>query len=339
MFIKGDYWMDYADTLRTRRQFLLAGLGLSLSAIANCEEPYPNRPIKMIVQVPAGGGADNVARSFALHMSKVLNQQIVIENRAGAAGIIAMDTLAKSAPDGYTLIQTNVSTISINPSIYNKLPYDSLRDFVPISLTSLGPMLLVINPKIPARSIKELIHYAKNKPGGLSYGSLGNGSIQHLAGYMLGKEAGIQTLHTPYKGAAPVAVDLLSGVIDMAFSGTGTVAGHLKAGRLIALGQTTVTRSSFFPSIPTFTEEGFKKMEFVLWNGLLAPTGTPSYIIQHLSNVTREVSKSTELMNLFAASTTNIASNTPEEFLQLIKKEQQIYSAIVKESGIKSEMI
>ena len=200
-------------------------------------------------------------------------------------------------------------------------------------------MLLVINPKIPARSIKELIHYAKNKPGGLSYGSLGNGSIQHLAGYMLGKEAGIQTLHTPYKGAAPVAVDLLSGVIDMAFSGTGTVAGHLKAGRLIALGQTTVTRSSFFPSIPTFTEEGFKKMEFVLWNGLLAPTGTPSYIIQHLSNVTREVSKSTELMNLFAASTTNIASNTPEEFLQLIKKEQHIYSAIVKESGIKSEML
>lgn len=331
--------MEYKPKIKYRRQFLLAGLGLGISTITNSEDFYPNRFIKIIVPVPAGGGADNVARSFAQQMSKVLKQQIVIENRAGAAGIIAMDTLAKSAPDGYSLIQTNVSTISINPFIYSKLPYDSERDFVPISLTSLGPLLLVINPKIPARSIDELIKYAKNKPGGLSYGSLGNGSIQHLAGYMLGKEAGVQTLHIPYKGAAPVTVDLLSGVIDIAFSGTGTVGEHLKAGRLVALGQTTSLRSSYYPKIPTFIEQGFKKMEFVLWNGLLAPAGTASNIIQKLSMITREVAKSAELMGIFDASTTNIASNTPEEFSELIKKEQLFYAAIVKESGIKLEII
>src|SRR5688572_13533146 len=213
-------------TMRTPTAILV--LGLMSSPVAAAADAYPSRPIRFIVPVPAGGGADFVARGYAMRLTEALGQQVVVDNRGGAAGIIAMEAVAKAAPDGYTLIQTNISTISINPFIYPKLPYDARRDFAPVAITTLNPLVLVVHPSVPARSVKELIAYAKAKPGELTYASLGSGSVQHLAGHVFSKEAGIQTVHVPYKGAAPATVDLLARQVHMAFSGVGTVAAHVK---------------------------------------------------------------------------------------------------------------
>ena len=218
---------------------VLACAGLSAAAGA---QNFPGKPIRLVVPVPPGGGADFVARSYAAFLSKAFGQQVVVDNRGGAAGIIAMDAVAKAPPDGYTLVQTNISTISINPFMYDKLPYDAQRDFAPVSITTLNPLLLVIHPGVAARSVRELIALAKARPGHLAYGSLGSGSIQHLAGHMFGKEAGIALVHVPYKGAAPVTVDLLAAQVQMAFSGVGTVAAHVKSRRVIALAVTSPRR-------------------------------------------------------------------------------------------------
>jgi tripartite-type tricarboxylate transporter receptor subunit TctC len=321
----------------SRRDFVLGGVGALTSSLLKADN-YPNKPIKLIVPVPPGGGADAVARAYALQMTKWLDQQqIVIDNRAGAAGIIAMEALAQSAPDGYSIIQTNISTVSINPFIYNKLPYDANKDFVPISLTSSDPLILVVNANLQIKNLKELIALAKRKSDGLTYGSLGNGSIQHLCGHVFGSEAGINLLHVAYKGAAPVAVDLLAGQIDMAFSGPGTVAGHIKSGKLIPIAITGNKRAALFPEIPSMAEDGFKKMDFILWNGFLAPAGTPNSIINLLSNATQKASQTPELIKTMTGQNIQAVANSPQDFAALIKREQLRYSQIVKESNIRAD--
>ena len=319
----------------SRRHFLIGGLGLVSSPFLRAET-YPNKPIKMIVPVPPGGGADAVARSYALQMSKFLGKQIIIENRAGAAGIIAMEALSKSPPDGYTMIQTNISTISINPFIYNKLPYDAFNDFAAISQTSSDPLVLVVNSNLQVNNLKDLLGYAKNRSAGLTYGSLGNGSIQHLCGHVFGTESAMNFLHVAYKGAAPVTVDLLGGQIDMAFSGPGTVASHIKSGKLIAIAITGNERNPFFPDIPTFKELGYKRMGFTLWNGLLVPSGTPQSIIQSLSSAAQKAAQVPELVQSMSQQNIQAIANAPEEFSALIKQEQTRYSQIVKESNIQA---
>ena len=319
----------------SRRHFLLGSLGLIASPLIKADT-YPNKPIKMIVPVPPGGGADAVARGYAQQMSKFLGKQIVIENRAGAAGIIAMEALSKAPPDGYTLIQTNISTISINPFIYNKLPYDAFNDFSAISLTSSDPLILVVNSNLQVSNLKELLNYAKSKSSGLTYGSLGNGSIQHLCGHVFGIESSMNFLHVAYKGAAPVTVDLIGGQIDMAFSGPGTVAGHIKSGKLVPIAITGNERNPFFPEIPTLKELGYKRMGFTLWNGLLAPSGTPQNIIQTLSNAAQKAAQATELVQSMTQQNIQAIANSPEDFSTLIKQEQTRYSQIVKESNIQA---
>jgi tripartite-type tricarboxylate transporter receptor subunit TctC len=319
----------------SRRHFLLGSLGLIASPLIKADT-YPTKPIKMIVPVPPGGGADAVARGYAQQMSKFLGKQIVIENRAGAAGIIAMEALSKAPPDGYTLIQTNISTISINPFIYNKLPYDAFNDFSAISLTSSDPLILVVNSNLQVSNLKELLNYAKSKSSGLTYGSLGNGSIQHLCGHVFGIESSMNFLHVAYKGAAPVTVDLIGGQIDMAFSGPGTVAGHIKSGKLVPIAITGNERNPFFPEIPTLKELGYKRMGFTLWNGLLAPSGTPQNIIQTLSNAAQKAAQATELVQSMTQQNIQAIANSPEDFSTLIKQEQTRYSQIVKESNIQA---
>jgi tripartite-type tricarboxylate transporter receptor subunit TctC len=319
----------------SRRNFVAGSLGMLTSSFIKADV-YPDKPIKLIVPVPPGGGADAVARAYALQMSKMLGKQIIIDNRAGAAGIIAMEALSKSPPDGYSIIQTNISTVSINPFIYSKLPYDAVKDFSPISLTSSDPLILVVNSSLQIQNLKDLISYAKNKRTGLSYGSLGNGSIQHLCGHVFGSEAAINVLHVPYKGAAPVTVDLLGGQIDMAFSGPGTVANHVKSGKLVPIAITGNNRNLFFPDIPTLKEFGFKRMDFTLWNGFLAPTGTPNNIVNILSIATQKAAQTPELIQTMSSQNIQALANTPEEFITLIKQEQNRYSQIVKESNIQA---
>jgi tripartite-type tricarboxylate transporter receptor subunit TctC len=300
-------------------------------------QPFPNKPIRLIVPVPPGGGADFVARTYASLLGKAFDQQVVIDNRGGAAGIIAMDALAKAPADGYTLVQTNISTISINQYIYDKLPYDAKRDFAPVSITTLNPLILVVHPNVPTHSVKELVALAKSKPGQIAYGSLGSGSIQHLAGHVFGREAGIQLLHVPYKGAAPVTVDLLAGQVQMAFSGVGTVAAHVKSGRLTALAVTGAKRMEFFADAPTFLELGLKNVDFALWNGILAPAGTPANIIQRLNVEIRKAAQSPELIRAMGTQATSPTTSTPEEFSTFIKNEQARFAVIVKESGARAD--
>lgn len=318
-------------------QWSIAAFAVAVLAAPACAQNFPVKPIRLIVPVPPGGGADFVARAYAAQLTKAFGQQVVVDNRGGAAGIIAMDAVAKAPPDGYTLVQTNISTISINPFMYEKLPYDARRDFAPVSITTLNPLLFVIHPGVAARSVKELVALAKAKPGQLAYGSLGNGSIQHLAGHIFSKEAGVSLVHVPYKGAAPVTVDLLAAQVQMAFSGVGTIAAHVKAGRVIALAVTSPKRMDYFSDVPTFVESGLHTMGISLWNGILAPARTPPAVIERLNTEIRKAAASSELVGALGTQATTAVSNSPEEFAAFIRAEQARYAAIVKDSGVRAD--
>ena len=289
----------------------------------------------MIVPVPPGGGADFVARSYASRLGDALGQQVVVDNRGGAAGIIAMEATAKAAPDGYTIIQTNISTISINPYMYTKLPYDAEKGFAPISICTLNPLVLVVHPSVAARSVPELVNVAKAKPGTITYASLGSGSIQHLAGFMFGKAAGVNLIHIPYKGAAPATVDLLAGQVNIAFSGIGTVIAHVRAGKLRGLATTGAKRVESYADLPIMGESGGPAMQIELWNGFLAPAGTPAPIVKRLADEINRIAKSSDLPQVLATQGTSPTTNTPEEFARFIKAEQMKFARLVKESGIK----
>ncbi len=298
-------------------------------------QQYPSKPIRMIVPVPPGGGADFVARSYASRLGDALGQQVVVDNRGGAAGIIAMEATAKAAPDGYTIIQTNISTISINPYMYTKLPYDAEKGFAPISICTLNPLVLVVHPSVAARSVPELVNVAKAKPGTITYASLGSGSIQHLAGFMFGKAASVNLIHIPYKGAAPATVDLLAGQVNIAFSGIGTVIAHVRAGKLRGLATTGAKRVESYADLPIMGESGGPTMQIELWNGFLAPAGTPAPIVKRLADEINRIAKSSDLPQVLATQGTSPTTNTPEEFARFIKAEQMKFARLVKESGIK----
>jgi tripartite-type tricarboxylate transporter receptor subunit TctC len=298
-------------------------------------QQFPHRPLRMIVPVPPGGGADFVARSYASRLGDALGQQVVVDNRGGAAGIIAMEATAKALPDGYTFIQTNVSTISINPYMYTKLPYDAEKGFAAISLCTLNPLVLVIHPSVAARNVPELVNLAKAKPGTLTYASLGSGSIQHLAGFMFGKGAGVNLIHVPYKGAAPATVDLLAGQVHIAFSGIGTVIAHVRSGKLRGLATTGAKRVESYADLPTMHESGGPAMEVELWNGFLAPAGTPTAIVKRLADEINKIAKASDLPQVLATQGTSPKTNTPVEFAAFIRAEQAKFKRLVQESGIK----
>jgi tripartite-type tricarboxylate transporter receptor subunit TctC len=311
------------------------GTGLFAEHDVRAQE-FPNRPIRFIVPVPAGAGADFVARAYAQRLTAAFGQQVVVDNRGGAAGIIAMEAVARAAPDGYTLVQATVATTSIMPFMYAKLPYDMAKDYAPVSITTLNPLVLVVHPNVPAKSVKELIAYAKSNPGRVSYASVGSGSVQHLAGHVFAKEAGIEAVHVPYKGAAPATVDLLAGQVSTAFSGVGTVAAHVKAGRLRALALTG-QRMEVFEGVPTIEEAGGPKVDMWLWNGVLAPANTPPAIVRRLNAEFVKAAKSPELIAALATQGTSPTSNSPEAFSKLIHAEQQRFAKIVKDSGAKAD--
>jgi tripartite-type tricarboxylate transporter receptor subunit TctC len=246
-----------------------------------------------------------------------------------------MEAAAKAPPDGHTFIQTNVSTISINPYMYSRLPYDAEKGFDPISICTLNPLVLVVHPSVAARTVPELVGVARTKPGAMTYASLGSGSIQHLAGFMFGKAAGVNLLHIPYKGAAPATVDLLAGQVNIAFSGIGTVIAHVRAGRLRGLATTGARRVESYADLPTMAESGGPAMQVELWNGFLAPAGTPKPVIKRLSEEINRIAKTSDLPQVLATQGTTPTTNTPDEFARFIKAEQAKFARIVKESGIR----
>jgi tripartite-type tricarboxylate transporter receptor subunit TctC len=322
-----------------RRLFIAAVAALAtLTGIASAvaQAPtYPAKPIRLVVPFPAGGSLDVVARAIGQKLTESWGQPVVIDNRPGAGGNIGADLVAKSAPDGYTILEGALSTHAVNVSLYSKMPYDPVRDFAPITLVAVTPNVLVLNPSVPANSVKELIAYAKANPGKLSFGSGSNGSAGHLAGELFKTEAGIDMVHVPYKGAAPAMQDLLGGRIQLMFDNLANSMQQVRAGKLKALAVTTEHRSALVPELPTLSEAGLPGFDISTWWGFMAPAGTPKEIVAKWNAEVTKILNTPEMKAFFAQQGAEPAPTTPEAFAAMIQREIPKYAKIVKASGAK----
>jgi tripartite-type tricarboxylate transporter receptor subunit TctC len=318
-------------------KFALSLLPLVALATSASAQDYPTRPITLVVPYSAGGGNDIMARTAGDKMSPLLGQQIVIENHGGAGGSIATRQVAHAAPDGYTLVLGGTGTLAIDPTLYPNAGYDSRKDFAPVGTIGSSAMVLVINPSIPAHTVKELIAYAKANPGKLNFASAGVGSGIHLAAEYFRFEAGIEMTHVPYKGSAPALADLVGGHVSMYFSSLPPAIGLVKDGKIRALAVTGLARSPIFPDLPTVSEAGLPGFEAVLNYGIVAPAGTPKPIVMKLNAALRQAVMSDDLKQKLAADGTEPKLSTPEEYAAAIDKEEAKWSAIIKKAGVKGQ--
>ena len=307
-----------------------------LSTAANAQ--YPNKPIRLLVPFAPGGSSDIVSRSFAAEMARTLGQNIVVESKPGGAGNIAMQEVKNSAPDGYTIILGHVGTLAVNPAMFAKLPYDPVKDFVPITLLAKVPSLLVVNAeKMKAKNLKEFVEYARKNPGALNYGSAGNGSSGHLAMAYVALTAGFTATHVPYKGTGPMMTDLLAGRLDATFTGAPPLMAHVKAGTLRPIAVGTAKRSPAMPDVPTVAEQGYPGFETSQWYGLLAPAGTPDAIVQKLAQAAAAAGNSPMVFERLSAEAAEPSTSTPKEFAAFIKVEAARWNDVVKKSQIKAD--
>ncbi len=308
-------------------------LGLLFCAIAQAQ-PYPAKPIRLIVPFPAGGPTDITARIISPKISEALGQNLIIENRGGASSIIGSDLVAKSLPDGYTLLICTV-TNAINVSLIPKIPYDMIRDFDPVAQLFITTSILTAHPSLPVKSVKELIALAKAKPGQLIYGSAGNGSPSHLAGELLKTMAGITLLHVPYKGGGPAAVEQVAGQVQLAFLSAPAVVPFIKTGRLRALAVTNAKRSLILPELPTIAETGLPGYESEGWSGIFAPAKTPSAIVQRLYNEFAAALRDSDIRAKLIAAGTEPALMSSDEMGKKLRDEIARWGKVVKASGMK----
>ena len=306
---------------------------LCTSAVA--EEAYPSKPVRMIVSFAAGGPTDIVARVIGARMGDQLGQQFVVENRTGAGGNLGADVVAKAAPDGYTMLMATVSTHAINPGLYPKIPYDPIRDFVPIAQVGVTPTLLGVHPSVPATDVKSLAALVKQNPGKFTYGSSGVGSILHLCGEQFKAAAGgLNILHVPYRGSAPMMGDLVGGQISMAFDATPTALPQAQAGAIRAIGAGMATRMRAMPELPTLQEQGLKGFECYTWNAILAPAGTPQAIVERLSeSISTALADPAILHRLEEAGVDPTPGSTPQKATAFVKAELAKWGPIIKASG------
>jgi tripartite-type tricarboxylate transporter receptor subunit TctC len=318
---------------------LVTALLLAAAAIGGpvASQPYPAKSIRMIIGFPPGGGTDIIGRIVAQRLSEVLGQQILPDNRGGAAGQIAAELAAKAPPDGYTVMMAHIAAISILPSLVSKLPYDPQRDFAAISLVAIGPNLLVVHPSLPVRSVKELIGLAKARPGQLYFASPGSGSVQHLAGELFNLEARVSMVHVPYKGSGQSIVDLIAGNVHLNFDSVPPVLPHVRSGRLRALAVTSQKRFSILPEIPTVTEGGVAGFDLSTWWGLVAPAAVNKDIIARLEAETVKLLRQPDVKEKIAFAGADTIGNTAEEFAVFIRAERAKYARIVKDANIKIE--
>jgi tripartite-type tricarboxylate transporter receptor subunit TctC len=304
---------------------------LGFAAIA-CAQGFPVKPVRIISPYPPGGGNDTLSRAIAQKLAGQLGLQVVVDNRPGANTVIGTELLAKSPPDGYTIILVP-SSHAINQSLYAKLPYDAVRDFAPISLAGTSPLLFAVHPSLPVRSVRDLIRLAAAKPAEITFSTAGNGSSGHLAGVLFGLSAGIKLQHIPYKGTAPAVTALLGGEVTMSVVPTPGLISLVRAGRLRALGTTGAQRSPATPDIPTIAESGVPGYVASLWYGFLAPAQTPREIVQRLNAAIVAVLRETEIRDNLASQGIDPLSSTPEEFAKLIATDLEKWARVVKESG------
>lgn len=314
--------------LRIAAAFLLATLVAGAQA-----QNYPTRPIRFIVPIAAGGGADLVARVIAERLSRNLGQQVVVENRAGGGTVIGAELVARSPADGYTWLLGTATSHAINASLVKKLPYDPVKDFSPIALVAVLPQIIVIHPALPAANLTDFIALAKKRPGEILFGSPGNGSNNQLGAEMLNIVAGIKTLHVPYKGAGPAITDLLAGHLQFMFTTIPPALPQVKAGRLRALAVAGAKRSALLPELPTTAEQGARGVEAASWNGILLPAGAPRDIITRLHAEISLVMKQPEVIERLAGAGVEAAMMSPEEFAAYIESETARYAKVVKSSG------
>ena len=320
--------------LRTLRSAIL-GVSLALLSALAGAQPYPSRPLRLIIPFPPGASNDIVGRMIATQLSEKLGKPVVVDNRGGAGGLIGTEAAANSLPDGYTLLLVSLG-YAFNASLY-KLPYDPATAFAPVALLGAGPVVLVVNSKLPVNTVKELLALAKEKPGQLHYVSGGIGSFQHLTGALFKLQSGADIVHVPFKGAAPAMMDVVAGNTEIAIGTIILMLPQIKAGRLKALGVGSTKRLAFLPDVPTIAEAGVPGYEANNWWGIVVPTGTPAAIIERLHKELTVVLASAETKKRFESEGSEAGKMAPEEFGRFITAETAKWARVVKEAGIKAE--
>jgi tripartite-type tricarboxylate transporter receptor subunit TctC len=314
-----------------------AVLLLAASPLTGQAQTFPTKPIRLVVPFAPGGSSSIVARSVAAEMEKGLGQAIVVDNKPGGGGNVAMIEVAKADPDGYTLIMGHVGSLAMTPFMYTKLPYDADRDFAPVSLLAIVPAIFVVHESVPAKDLREFVALAKKEPGKLYYGSAGNGSAGHLAMEYLKQVTGIDILHVPYKGTGPNIIDLVAGRTQAASAGTPPLMPHVKSGKLRVIAVGTSKRLHSLPNVQTVAEQGYPGFETSQWYGLNAPAKTPEAVIRRLSAEAAKAAKSPSVLERFAADDAEGIGSTPAEYGAFIKKEQERWGKVVRTAGVKAD--
>jgi tripartite-type tricarboxylate transporter receptor subunit TctC len=313
-------------------RFCLLFLAAVFPALA-AAQAFPAKPVKMVVPQTPGGATDVFARLIGQKLSARWGQPVVVENRAGAAGVLGSDTVAKSPADGYTLLVTYEGSQAVNQSLYAKLPFDSVKDFQPVATLAVTPFFFVVGPKVTAKDLKELIALARAKPGSITYASSGNGSINHLLAEMLKTEAGINLVHVPYKGIAPAMTDVIGGQVDAAFASVPSVIQHMRSGRLRALAVSSAKRNSTAPDVPAIAEAGFPGFNVDPWWGILAPAGTPRSVVEKINADVAEQLRSADVVAHFREQGADPFISTPDAFLKMLEEDVRKWAKVVKASG------
>ena len=314
-----------------------AALAFCAALPAFAQGSFPTRPVTLVVPFPPGGGTDTGARIVAQRLGAKWGQTVVVENKGGAAGSIGADMVAKSKPDGYTILMGNIGTQAINPVLYKKLPYDPDKAFAPIALVAELPLVMLVNPQVKASTPQEFIALAKSQPGRLSYSTSGAGGSMHLAGEMMKSASGSFIVHVPYRGGGPAISDLIAGHVELSFATVLESIGHIKSGKLRALAVTGDKRVSALPQVPTLAESALPGFNSISWIGLLAPSGTPGAIVEKIAADVREVLNNDEVKNRLIELGAVPAPNTPAQFEALIAKDRKRYAQIIKDRGITAE--
>jgi tripartite-type tricarboxylate transporter receptor subunit TctC len=316
---------------------MLAAALAAAALLAHAQTGYPAKPLRLVVGFAPGGGTDILARALAQPLSELLGQQVTIDNRPGAGGIIATELGAKALPDGYTLLVGSSAAFAINPNLMAKLPYDPVRDFAPVGMFATLSYALDVHPSLPVRSLRELLALARAKPGEINYGSAGQGSSTHLAIEQFLAAGRIRMTHVPYKGNAPAMTALMSGEVAMVFDPVLLTVPLARAGRVRVLAVTTARRSALLPEAPTIAEAGVPGFEAGNWFGVFAPAGTPRAIVERLNGAINSAMRRPEMMERFAAQGADVLSGTPDELASLVERELAKFARIIKQAGIRVE--
>ncbi|HMA70793.1 MAG TPA: tripartite tricarboxylate transporter substrate binding protein [Xanthobacteraceae bacterium] len=323
--------------MRTLRRLVLCFAAFVWTNPACAEPAYPTRPIQLVVTVPPGGAADFVARIIAAKLADALGQSVIVVNRGGAAGTTAAASVAKSEPDGYTLLLNTIATHGIGPHLYANLPYDPAKDFAPVILVAKLPLIMTVTAMLPAQSVAEVVAVAKARPGQLAFASAGTGGAPHLAGELFKTLAGIELLHVPYRGSGPAVVDLIAGRVAIMFDAAPSLLPFIMSGQLRPLAAASWQRHRLLPDIPTFTELGYDRMDISLWYGVVTPAATPPAILQRLNAELVRILDMADVRKSFAEQGADIEGGTAAAFDAFMREEQARWGAVIRQTGIKPE--